>query len=210
MAKELQDLTSVTTVDETNGTKTTVSGKGITTDGKVVVNNGKTGDEAKEFVTIDKGTDGSGTDKEYGKIGLDGKNGSNATITIDRGTKSLNDDVNIGVDPSQPVSETNKSATMDRITYTTTGPNKTVINHEVATLDDGFFLTTSKDVTDNKAVAKVKLNNTIKFTDGANTKVSTVESKDGVHELHIDVTGLPMTYTVSQTVVPMHQLAYPK
>ncbi|MEH8047642.1 YadA-like family protein [Gallibacterium anatis] len=199
LAKELQDLTSVTTVDETNGTKTTVSGKGITTDGKVVVNNGKTGDEAKEFVTIDKGTDGSGTDKEYGKIGLDGKNGSNATITIDRGTKSLNDDVNIGVDPSQPVSETNKSATMDRITYTTTGPNKTVINHEVATLDDGFFLTTSKDVTDNKAAAKVKLNNTIKFTDGANTKVSTVESKDGVHELHIDVTGLPMTYTVSQT-----------
>ena len=198
LAKELQDLTSVTTVDETDGTKTIVSGKGVTTDGKVVVNNGKTGDEAKEFVTIDKGTDGSGTDKEYGKIGLDGKNGSNATITIDRGTKSLNDDVNIGVDPSQPVSETNKSATMDRITYTTTGPNKTVINHEVATLDDGFFLTTSKDVTDDKAAAKVKLNNTIKFTDGANTKVSTVDSKKGIHELHIDVTGLPVTYTASE------------
>ena len=198
LAKELQDLTSVTTVDETNGTKTIVSGKGVTTDGKVVVNNGKTGDEAKEFVTIDKGTDGSGTDKEYGKIGLDGKNGSNATITIDRGTESLNDDVNIGVDPSQPVSETNKSATMDRITYTTTGPNNTVINHEVATLDDGFFLTTSKDVTDNKAAAKVKLNNTIKFTDGANTKVSTVDSKDGIHELHVDVTGLPVTYTASE------------
>ena len=198
LAKELQDLTSVTTADETNGTKTTVSGKGITTDGKVVVNNGKTGDEAKEFVTIEKGTDGSGTDKEYGKIGLDGKNGSNATITIDRGTKSLNDDVNIGVDPSQPVSETNKSTAMDRITYTTTGPNKTVINHEVATLDDGFFLTTSKDVTDNKAAAKVKLNNTIKFTDGANTKVSTVDSKKGIHELHVDVTGLPVTYTASE------------
>ena len=179
----------------TRNVSTTVNNEGVTTDGKVVVNNGKTGDEAKEFVTIDKGTDGSGTDKEYGKIGLDGKNGSNATITIDRGTKSLNDDVNIGVDPSQPVSETNKSATMDRITYTTTGPNKTVINHEVATLDDGFFLTTSKDVTGNKAAAKVKLNNTIKFTDGANTKVSTVESKDGVHSLHIDVNGLPVVYT---------------
>ncbi|WP_288761097.1 hypothetical protein [uncultured Veillonella sp.] len=183
----------------TRNVSTTVNNEGVTTDGKVVVNNGKTGDEAKEFVTIDKGTDGSGTDKEYGKIGLDGKNGSNATITIDRGTKSLNDDVNIGVDPSQPVSETNKSATMDRITYTTTGPNKTVINHEVATLDDGFFLTTSKDVTGNKAAAKVKLNNTIKFTDGANTKVSTVDSKEGVHELHIDVTGLPMTYTATKT-----------
>ncbi|KGQ34423.1 hypothetical protein P375_00865 [Gallibacterium genomosp. 2] len=198
LAKELQGLTSLTTIDETDGTKTIVSGKGVTTNGKVVVNNGKTGDEAKELVTIDKGTDGSGTDKEYGKIGLDGKNGSNATITIDRGTKSLNDDVNIGVDPSQPVGETNESAAMDRITYTTTGPNNTVINHEVATLDDGFFLTTSKDVTDNKAATKVKLNNTIKFTDGANTKVSTVDSKDGIHELHVDVTGLPVTYTASE------------
>ncbi|KGQ55514.1 hypothetical protein IO44_05730 [Gallibacterium anatis str. Avicor] len=197
LAKELQDLTSLTTIDETDGTKTIVSGKGVTSDGKVVVNNGKNGDKAKELVTIDKGTDGSGTDKEYGKIGLDGKNGSNATITIDRGTKSLNDDVNIGVDPSQPVSETNESTAMDRITYTTTGPNNTVINHEVATLDDGFFLTTSRDVTDNKAAAKVKLNNTIKFTDGANTKVSTVDSKDGIHELHVDVTGLPVTYTAS-------------
>ncbi|KGQ58910.1 YadA-like family protein [Gallibacterium anatis] len=190
---------TVTGSTTTKKVSTTVNNKGVTTDGTVKVTNGKNGDQAKEFVTIDKGTDGSGTDKEYGKIGLDGKKGSNATITIDRGTKSLNDDVNIGVDPSQPVSETNKSATMDRITYTTTGSNKTVINHEVATMDDGLFLTTSKDVTDNKAAAKVKLNNTIKFTDGANTKVSTVESKDGVHELHIDVTGLPMTYTVSQT-----------
>ncbi|KGQ67645.1 YadA-like family protein [Gallibacterium anatis] len=197
LAKELTNLTSVTTVDETNGTKTTVSGKGITTDGKVVVNNGKTGDEAKEFVTIDKGTDGSGTDKEYGKIGLDGKNGSNATITIDRGTKSLNDDVNIGVDPSQPVSETNKSATMDRITYTTKGANGD-INHEVATLDDGFMLTTSTDVANSKAPANVKLNNTVKFTDGANTKVSTVDSEKGIHELHVDVTGLPVTYTASE------------
>ena len=197
LAKELTNLTSVTTVDETNGTKTTVSGKGITTDGKVVVNNGKTGDEAKEFVTIDKGTDGSGTDKEYGKIGLDGKNGSNATITIDRGTKSLNDDVNIGVDPSQPVSETNKSATMDRITYTTTGPNKTVINHEVATLDDGFFLTTEHTKADETRT--VLFNHTIKVLDGANTKVSAMGGEDGTHTFSIDVTGLPVTYTATKT-----------
>ena len=198
LAKELTNLTSVTTVDETNGTKTTVSGKGITTDGKVVVNNGKTGDEAKEFVTIDKGTDGSGTDKEYGKIGLDGKNGSNATITIDRGTKSITDEANVGENPSQPVSGTNKSANMDRITYTTKGDNGN-INHEVATLDDGFMLTTSTDIANSKAPANVKLNNTIKFTDGANTKVSTVTSKGGVHELHVDVTGLPVTYTATKT-----------
>ncbi|MBF4102315.1 hypothetical protein INT80_03220 [Gallibacterium anatis] len=82
-----------------------MNSKGVTTDGTVKVTNGKDGDQAKEFVTIDKGKDGPGTDKEYGKIGLDGKNGSNATITVDRGAKSLNDDVNIGVDPSQPVSE---------------------------------------------------------------------------------------------------------
>ncbi|MFU2133310.1 YadA-like family protein [Gallibacterium anatis] len=198
LAKELQDLTSLTTIDETDGTKTIVSGKGVTSDGKVVVNNGKNGDKAKELVTIDKGTDGSGTDKEYGKIGLDGKNGSEAVITIDRGTKSITDEANLGKDPSQPVSGTNKSANMDRITYTTKGANGD-INHEVATLDDGFMLTTSTDVANSKAPANVKLNNTIKFTDGANTKVSTVTSKDGVHELHVDVTGLPVTYTVSQT-----------
>ena len=87
---------------------------------------------------------------------------------------------------------------MDRITYTTKGANGD-INHEVATLDDGFMLTTSTDVANSKAPANVKLNNTIKFTDGANTKVSTVDSKDGVHELHIDVTGLPMTYTATKT-----------
>ncbi|MEH8189350.1 YadA-like family protein [Gallibacterium anatis] len=137
--------------DGTTTTKkvsTTVNNEGVTTDGTVKVTNGKDGDQAKEFVTIDKGKDGPGTDKEYGKIGLDGKNGSNATITVDRGAKSLNDDVNIGVDPSQPVSETNESATMDRITYTTTGPNNTVIDHEVATMDDGLFF--SGDSADGK------------------------------------------------------------
>ncbi|WP_276789407.1 ESPR-type extended signal peptide-containing protein [Veillonella magna] len=164
----------------------------------VKVSNGKDGDDAKDLVTIGKEVNSDaapGTDGENGTIGLNGKNGSEAVITIDRGTKSMNDKVNLGTDPSQDISDTNTAANMDRITYTTKGPNNSTINHEVATLDDGFFLTTSKDVTDNKAAAKVKLNNTIKFTDGANTKVSTVDSKDGVHELHIDVTGLPVVYT---------------
>ena len=184
----------------TRNVSTTVNNEGVTTNGKVVVNNGKTGDEAKEFVTIDKGTDGSGTDKEYGKIGLDGKNGSNATITIDRGTKSLTDTANVGKDREQEIGADNPVAGMDRITYTTKGPNDSTINHEVATLDDGFFLTTSKDVTDKNAPAGVKLNHTIKFTDGANTKVSRVTSdNNGVHSLHIDVTGLPMTYTATKT-----------
>nr|WP_230589736.1 YadA-like family protein [Gallibacterium anatis] len=183
----------------TKKVSTTVNNKGVTTDGTVKVTNGKNGDQAKEFVTIDKGTDGSGTDKEYGKIGLDGKNGSNATITVDRGTSSLDDTKNIGgTDPKQDISE-NNPAKMDRITYTTKNKEGNDVTHEVATLDDGFMLTTSTDIANSKAPANVKLNNTIKFTDGANTKVSTVTSKDGVHELHVDVTGLPMTYTVSQT-----------
>ncbi|MFU2131098.1 YadA-like family protein [Gallibacterium anatis] len=201
LAKELQDLTSLTTIDKTDGTKTIVSGKGVTTDGKVVVNNGKTGDDAKDLVTIGKGTetDPNATDKEFGTVAIDGKNGSNATLTVDRGTSSLDDTKNIGgTDPKQDIDE-NNPAKMDRITYTTKNKEGNDVTHEVATMDDGFFLTTSKDVADDKAAAGVKLNHTIKFTDGANTKVSTVTSKDGVHELHIDVTGLPMTYTVSQT-----------
>ena len=181
----------------TKKVSTTVNNEGVTTDGTVKVTNGKDGDQAKEFVTIDKGTDGPGTDKEYGKIGLDGKNGSKATLTVDRGTKSVTDSANVGKDPTKPIDEDNPVAGMDRLTYTTTGPNNETINHEVATLDDGFMLTTSTDVANSKAPANVKLNHTIKFTDGANTKVSTVTSKDGVHELHVDVTGLPVTYTAS-------------
>ena len=162
----------------------------------VKVSNGKDGKDGKNLVTIGKEVDDKvpdGKDGENGIIGLDGKNGSEAVITIDRGTKSITDEANLGENPSQPVSGTNKSAKMDRITYTTKGANGD-INHEVATLDDGFMLTTSTDVSNSKAPANVKLNNTIKFTDGANTKVSTVTSKDGVHELHVDVSGLPMTY----------------
>ena len=195
------DGVTITTQTPKNGdkpastTETKLSKDGLATDGTIKV----TGDGAKDLVTIGKGTDGSGTDKEYGKIGLDGKNGSNATITVDRGTSSLDDTKNIGgTDPKQDISE-NNPAKMDRITYTTKNKEGNDVTHEVATLDDGFMLTTSTDIANSKAPANVKLNNTIKFTDGANTKVSTVTSKDGVHELHVDVTGLPMTYTVSQT-----------
>lgn len=123
----------------TEKVSTTVGKDGVSTDGSVKVTNGKTGNEAKEFVTIDKGTDGSGTDKEYGKIGLDGKNGSNATITVDRGTSSLDDKKNIGgTDPKQDISE-NNPAKMDRITYTTKNKDDKDVTHEVATMDDGLF-----------------------------------------------------------------------
>ncbi|MBP4133482.1 YadA-like family protein [Gallibacterium anatis] len=201
------DGVTITTQTPKNGgkpastTETKLSKDGLATDGTVKVTNGKTGDDAKDLVTIGKGTetDPNATDKEFGTVAIDGKNGSNATLTVDRGTKSVTDSANVGKDPTKPIDEDNPVAGMDRLTYTTTGPNNETINHEVATLDDGFMLTTSTDVANSKAPANVKLNNTIKFTDGANTKVSTVTSTDGVHELHVDVTGLPMTYTVSQT-----------
>ncbi|MEH8130949.1 YadA-like family protein [Gallibacterium anatis] len=220
LAKELQNLTSVTTGSGDNTTvmnqdgvtittqtpqngdkpasttETKLSKDGLATDGTIKV----TGDNAKDLVTIGKGTetDQNATDKEFGTVTIDGKNGSNATLTVDRGTSSLDDTKNIGTDPNQDISE-NNPAKMDRITYTTKNKDGKDVTHEVATLDDGFFLTTSTDVAKGKAAAGVKLNHTIKFTDGANTKVSTVDSKDGIHELHVDVTGLPMTYTVSQT-----------
>src|SRR5699024_1100694 len=104
LAKKLQDLTSLTTIDKTDGTKTIVTDKGVTTDGKVVVNNSKTSDDAKDLVTIGKGTetDPNATDKEFGTVAIDGKNGSNATLTVDRGTSSLDDTKNIGgTDPKQ-------------------------------------------------------------------------------------------------------------
>ncbi|MFU2123035.1 YadA-like family protein [Gallibacterium anatis] len=200
------DGVTITTQTPKNGdkpastTETKLSKDGLATDGTVKVTNGKTGDDAKDLVTIGKGTetDQNATDKEFGTVTIDGKNGSNATLTVDRGTSSLDDTKNIGTDPNQDISE-NNPAKMDRITYTTKNKDGKDVTHEVATMDDGFFLTTSKDVADGKAAAGVKLNHTIKFTDGANTKVSTVDSEKGIHELHVDVTGLPMTYTVSQT-----------
>ncbi|WIM83839.1 YadA-like family protein [Gallibacterium anatis] len=178
-------------------TETKLSKDGLATDGIVKVTNGKTGDDAKDLVTIGKGTDGSGTDKEYGKIGLEGKNGSNATLTVDRGTKSVTDKANILKDPEQPAGD-NNPVSMDRLTYTTTGADgKSIINHEVATLDDGFFLTTEH--TGEDKTRTVLFNNTIKVLDGANTKVSAMGGEKGTHTFSIDVTGLPVTYTATKT-----------
>ncbi|WKS97124.1 YadA-like family protein [Gallibacterium anatis] len=197
------DGVTITTQTPQNGdkpastTETKLSKDGLATDGTVKVTNGKTGDDAKDLVTIAKGTDGSGTDKEYGKIGLEGKNGSNATLTVDRGTKSVTDKANILKDPKQPAGD-NNPVSMDRLTYTTTGADgKSIINHEVATLDDGFFLTTEHTEADKTRT--VLFNNTIKVLDGANTKVSAMGGEKGTHTFHIDVTGLPVTYTATKT-----------
>lgn len=178
----------------TKKVSTTVNNEGVTTDGTVKVTNGEDG--GKDLVSLGKGSATTGeTDQDFGTIHVDGKQGADGTITIDRGTKSLTDTANVGTNREQEIDANNPAAGMDRITYTTKGPNDSTINHEVATLDDGFFLTTSKDVANDKAAAGVKLNDTIQFNDGINTKVSTVTSEKGVHELHIDVSGLPVSYT---------------
>uniref|UniRef100_UPI00402A9EAE hypothetical protein n=1 Tax=Veillonella magna TaxID=464322 RepID=UPI00402A9EAE len=189
-------VTVTTGTTEGQTTKTVLDKDGLATDGKVVVTNGKDGE--KELVTIDKVVDANapaGTDGEHGQIGLDGKNGSEATITIDRGTKSLADGKNIALDPTKPVGENNPMS-MDRITYATKGADGSSINHEVATMDDGFLLTTSGDVSAAQSPTKVAMNHTITIVDGANTKVSKVmtDSTGAIHELHIDVNGLPTTY----------------
>ncbi|BFQ94079.1 YadA-like family protein [Gallibacterium anatis] len=197
------DGVTITTQTPKNGdkpastTETKLSKDGLATDGTVKVTNGKTGDNAKDLVTIAKGTetDPNATDKEFGTVAIDGKNGSNATLTVDRGTKSVTDSANVGKDRTKPIGEKNPVAGMDRLTYTTTGPDNTTINHEVATLDDGFFLTTEHTKEDKTRT--VLFNNTIKVLDGANTKVSAMGGEDGTHTFSIDVTGLPMTYTAT-------------
>ncbi len=222
LAKELTNLTSVTTgsgdnttvmnqdgvtikakTDNTDGTKTdhktSLTKDGLATDGTVKVTNGKTGDNAKDLVTIAKGTetDPNATDKEFGTVAIDGKNGSNATLTVDRGTKSVTDSANVGKDPTKPIDKDNPAAGMDRLTYTTTDGGGKTIEHQVATLDDGFFLTTEHTKADETRT--VLFNHTIKVLDGANTKVSAMGGKDGTHTFSIDVTGLPVTYTATKT-----------
>ena len=195
------DGVTITTQTPKNGdkpastTETKLSKDGLATDGTIKV----IGDDAKDLVTIAKGTetDPNATDKEFGTIAIDGKNGSNATLTVDRGTKSVTDKANILKDPKQPA-EDNNPVSMDRLTYTTTGADgKSIIKHEVATLDDGFFLTTEHTKADKTRT--VLFNHTIKVLDGANTKVSAMGGKDGTHTFSIDVTGLPVTYTATKT-----------
>ncbi|MBF4102333.1 hypothetical protein INT80_03310 [Gallibacterium anatis] len=129
-------------------TETKLSKDGLATDGTIKV----TGDNAKDLVTIGKGTetDQNATDKEFGTVTIDGKNGSNATLTVDRGTKSVTDSANVGKDPTKPIDKDNPAAGMDRLTYTTTDGGGKTIEHQVATLDDGFFLTTEHTEADKR------------------------------------------------------------
>ncbi|MFZ7236132.1 YadA-like family protein [Avibacterium gallinarum] len=66
---------------------------------------------------------------------------------------------------------------------------------DLKTVSDNLTNTGWKLKTNDGTAQTVKLGDTVQVVDGANTKVSTITSKDGVHSYHIDVTGLPMAYT---------------
>ena len=61
-------------------------------------------------------------------------------------------------------------------------------------VDTGFKLNTSGQGT--AGASTVKIGDTIKVVDGANTKVSAIDDTvNGTHTFHIDVTGMPISYT---------------
>lgn len=62
--------------------------------------------------------------------------------------------------------------------------------------DSGFKLQTSGN--GNKPAQTIKLGDTIQVVNGANTKVSAITSKDGVHSYSINVDGLPMAFKDAQ------------
>ncbi|URL02777.1 YadA-like family protein [Avibacterium sp. 20-126] len=69
---------------------------------------------------------------------------------------------------------------------------------DLKNVSDNLTKTGWKLQTNNGNAQTVKLGETVQVVDGANTKVSTITSKDGVHSYHIDVTGLPVVYTDEQ------------
>ena len=183
--KVTPDGVSVTSFDPNKGendparqTETTLGKDGLSTDGTVKVTNGKDGKDGKDAVSLNADKDGAG------HIVLNGKDGENGTtpkadISVVSGDPALRNNTVTGNSPA-----------LDRIQYTDSQGQA----HQVATMDDGFFLNTSGNDRANQNKASVLLNNTIKIVDGANTLVSSVVSAGGVHSFHIDVTGLPTAY----------------
>ncbi len=205
MAKELQDLTSLTTSKDIVGTDgkparqtTVVDGSGVTIrtettgdDPKTTVHTTLTarGLETEDYVAV-AGADGVGGSSGpaaalskdgsgAGHVVLQGKDGESsaakADIMVVQGAAGL--DHSTGTYEGTPY--------MDRLQY----KDSASLIHAIATLDDGFILNTN-----GKNGSKVFLNQTVNVVDGAYTSVSAVTSFNGVHSFHIDVTGLPMEY----------------
>lgn len=174
-------------------------------DGKV----GIAGKDGKDAVSI-TGKDGIGHIGLTGQKGEDGKDGVFNDLSTTLGTATLDPAKNEQSKAKDKVDADDKAS---RIQYQTTvtdkdGKTKTVINHEVATMDDG-----QKYAGDFGDGASVKLNKTVTikgkvkadakeddFVDGNIAVVANKKGEDGelLIKLNKDLTGLnSATYTTS-------------
>ena len=208
-----KDGISVIGADGKNGVSITGSngldGKnGI--DGKIAIGTpGKDGQPGKDAISI-SGKDGIGHIGLTGQKGADGKDGIFNDLSTILGTATLDPAKNEQSKSKDTVSADDKSS---RIQYQTTvtdkdGKTKTVITHEVATMDDGM-----KYAGDFGDGASVKLNKTVNikgniakgktkddFVDGNIAVVANKNGEDGelLIKLNKDLTGLnSATYTTS-------------
>lgn len=201
MAKNLQDLTSLSASQDVSGSDgqsvrqtTILDGNGVVIRTETQGDNPTTtvhtklteqGLETTESIAIaGGGKDGPAAvlnkdEDGAGHIILQGSgNGGEvpkADILVSRGDGALNN--NTGIYEDKPY--------MDRLQYT----DSALKVHRVATLDDGFILDTNGN---NKK--KVFLNQTVNVVDGVNTAVSEINDNEGIYSFHVDVTGLPMEY----------------
>ncbi|MEH8084086.1 ESPR-type extended signal peptide-containing protein, partial [Gallibacterium anatis] len=171
LAKNLMGLDSTT---YTSPTTKTDDGDDATSTMKVdgngvrfVDNNGDTVNNTPTFTT-----DGiTGGNKQITNVGSGFKNGT-TSVTID--------DIK---NPSDALKNSNVWNNAVNV-----GDLKNII-------DTGFKLNTSGQPTKPDA-STVKIGDTINIIDGANTKVSAIDdSTTGTHTFHIDVTGMPISYT---------------
>lgn len=171
-------------LDFVDGTNTTASISGT---GKVTVDLNK---DLKNITSISSGTDDSAT-----KISLGKDEQGNKQVDLN-GAKLT------GLGKGS-VSEGSKDAVTGGQLYevqqsvdTLSGGVNTV-KEDVSKLSD----TVNKGIqitTNDAAAKKVEMGNTINVKDGVNTKVSAIESKDGMFSYSINVNGIPMSYVNSQ------------
>ena len=197
-----KDGISVIGTDGKNGVSITGSNGKDGIDGKIAIGTpGKDGQPGKDAVSI-SGKDGIGHIGLTGQKGADGKDGIFSDLSTILGTATLDPAKNEQSKSKDTVSADDKSS---RIQYQTTitdndGKTKTVITHEVATMDDGM-----KYAGNFGDGASVKLNKTVTikgkvkdgakeddFVDGNIAVVANKSGEDGelLIKLNKDLTGL--------------------
>ncbi|WP_432796136.1 YadA-like family protein [Actinobacillus pleuropneumoniae] len=156
---------TITVKGENGKDGVSISGKdGISIKGEngqdAVSINGKDGDGTVAVKGKD-GKTGVALNGKDGTIGINGKDGSNGSITVAQGTKGLAG--NDGKD----------GKTKTRIVYNTTTPDGKPVTEEVATLNDGLNFVGN----DGKAIAK-KLNETLAIKGNLSTAVKEVTANN--------------------------------